>query len=157
MFRRKSRKVVLTRWFEHCGKLRAVTEWYKPIGGPNPRAGQVSGRSRSRPSPLLWGYQMKLVPSARRRGRSRWYAWERDVVAALLPPDTVVVDTGLPGWRRERPAAVVQTFGAGRFNLQGRRRGPAGLAQAGLRPYSAISRPAVSRSSWPVSRTISAI
>src|SRR5689334_5316583 len=99
---------------------------------------------------------MKLVPSARRRGRSRWYARERDV-AALLPPDTVVVDTGRPGWRPERPAAVVQTFGAGRVNPQGRRRGPAGLAQAGLRPYSAISRPAVSRSSWPVSRTISAI
>jgi beta-N-acetylhexosaminidase len=46
------------------------------------------------------------------------YVWERDAADALVTPDAIVVETGLPGWRPARCAAFVQTFGAGLVNLQ---------------------------------------
>ena len=42
------------------------------------------------------------------------HAWQRE----LVPPGTVVVETGLPGWRPPGARAYVATYGAGRANLE---------------------------------------
>jgi beta-N-acetylhexosaminidase len=42
------------------------------------------------------------------------HAWQRE----LVPPDAVVVETGLPGWRPPGARAYVATYGAGRANLE---------------------------------------
>jgi beta-N-acetylhexosaminidase len=58
-----------------------------------------------------------LVVVLRDGGR---HAWQRRIATELLArrPDAVVVETGLPGWRPEGAAGVVETFGAGRANLE---------------------------------------
>jgi hypothetical protein len=35
-----------------------------------------------------------------------------------LRPDAVLVETGLPGWLPDRATAYVETYGAGRVNLE---------------------------------------
>jgi beta-N-acetylhexosaminidase len=42
------------------------------------------------------------------------HAWQRE----LVPPDAVVVETGLPEWRPPAARAYVATYGAGRANLE---------------------------------------
>jgi beta-N-acetylhexosaminidase len=58
-----------------------------------------------------------LVVVVRDAGR---HAWQRRIATELLArrPDAVVVETGLPTWRPEGAAGVVETFGAGRANLE---------------------------------------
>jgi beta-N-acetylhexosaminidase len=48
------------------------------------------------------------------------HPWQQSVARALVGarPDTVVVETGLPGWLPEDAAASVETYGAGRVNLE---------------------------------------
>jgi beta-N-acetylhexosaminidase len=47
------------------------------------------------------------------------HSWQRRVAVDLIVrrPDAVFVETGLPGWRPYGAAAVVETLGAGRVNL----------------------------------------
>jgi beta-N-acetylhexosaminidase len=42
------------------------------------------------------------------------HSWQRE----LVPPGSVVVETGLPEWRPQNARAFVATYGAGRANLQ---------------------------------------
>ena len=58
-----------------------------------------------------------LVVVLRDGGR---HAWQRRLAAEVVArrPDVVVVETGLPGWLPEGAAGVVETFGAGRANLE---------------------------------------
>jgi beta-N-acetylhexosaminidase len=42
------------------------------------------------------------------------HAWQRE----LVPPGTIVVETGLPAWRPPQARAWVATYGAGRANLE---------------------------------------
>jgi beta-N-acetylhexosaminidase len=42
------------------------------------------------------------------------HPWQRE----LVPPGSVVVETGLPDWRPQDARAFVATHGAGRANLQ---------------------------------------
>ena len=58
-----------------------------------------------------------LVVVLRDGGR---HAWQRRIATELIArrPDAVVVETGLPTWRPEGAAGVVETFGAGRVNLE---------------------------------------
>jgi beta-N-acetylhexosaminidase len=65
-----------------------------------------------------------LLPSDRRpvlvlRDAGR-HAWQRAVAndLAALRPDTVVVETGLPGWLPDGATAWIETHGAGRVNLE---------------------------------------
>jgi beta-N-acetylhexosaminidase len=48
------------------------------------------------------------------------HPWQQAVASELLGlrPDAVVVETGLPGWLPERATASVETYGAGRVNLE---------------------------------------
>jgi beta-N-acetylhexosaminidase len=48
------------------------------------------------------------------------YPWQRAVASELieLRPDAVVVETGLPGWMPSGATACVETYGAGRVNLE---------------------------------------
>jgi beta-N-acetylhexosaminidase len=48
------------------------------------------------------------------------YPWQRATASELieLRPDAVVVETGLPGWTPSGATAYVETFGAGRVNLE---------------------------------------
>jgi beta-N-acetylhexosaminidase len=47
------------------------------------------------------------------------HEWQQAAARAALAarPDTVLVETGLPGWRPPDAAAYVATFGAGRVNF----------------------------------------
>jgi beta-N-acetylhexosaminidase len=58
----------------------------------------------------------RVVVVMRDAGRHRW---QRNLVTGLLArrPDTIVVETGLPGWLPEG-AATVTTYGAARVNLE---------------------------------------
>jgi beta-N-acetylhexosaminidase len=48
------------------------------------------------------------------------HPWQQAVASELLGlrPDAVVVETGLPGWLPARATASVETYGAGRVNLE---------------------------------------
>jgi beta-N-acetylhexosaminidase len=48
------------------------------------------------------------------------YEWQRRTASELvsLRPDAVVVETGVPGWLPQAAAGSVETFGAGRVNLE---------------------------------------
>jgi beta-N-acetylhexosaminidase len=48
------------------------------------------------------------------------HRWQQDVASELLElrPDAVVVETGLPGWAPDGAQAVVETYGAGRVNIE---------------------------------------
>jgi beta-N-acetylhexosaminidase len=48
------------------------------------------------------------------------HPWQQAVASELirLRPDAVVVETGLPGWLPEGATATVETYGAGRVNLE---------------------------------------
>ena len=48
------------------------------------------------------------------------HSWQQDVASELLGlrPDAVVVETGLPGWLPDGATASVETYGAGRVNLE---------------------------------------
>jgi beta-N-acetylhexosaminidase len=48
------------------------------------------------------------------------HSWQQDVASELvgLRPDAVVVETGLPGWLPDGATASVETYGAGRVNLE---------------------------------------
>jgi beta-N-acetylhexosaminidase len=58
----------------------------------------------------------RLVIAVRDAAR---HPWQQRLAEALLAerPDAIVVETGLPGWRPSRPAALVETHGAGRASL----------------------------------------
>jgi beta-N-acetylhexosaminidase len=58
-----------------------------------------------------------LVIVLRDAGR---HEWQRTVASELveLRPDAVLVETGLPGWLPDRATAYVETYGAGRVNLE---------------------------------------
>jgi beta-N-acetylhexosaminidase len=58
----------------------------------------------------------RVVVAMRDAGR---HAWQRELVTRFLEqrPDTIVVETGLPGWLPEG-AATVTTYGAARVNLE---------------------------------------
>jgi beta-N-acetylhexosaminidase len=48
------------------------------------------------------------------------YEWQRSLAAALVAfrPDAVIVETGLPGWLPTGASGSIETFGAGRVNLE---------------------------------------
>jgi beta-N-acetylhexosaminidase len=43
------------------------------------------------------------------------HEWQQPIADV---PDAVVIETGIPTWRPERPAGFVATHGAGRVNLE---------------------------------------
>jgi beta-N-acetylhexosaminidase len=47
------------------------------------------------------------------------HPWQQRIAEQLLAdrPDTIVVETGLPGWRPDQRAALIETHGAGRASL----------------------------------------
>jgi beta-N-acetylhexosaminidase len=48
------------------------------------------------------------------------HSWQRDAASDLieLRPDAVIVETGLPGWTPSGATAYIETYGAGRVNLE---------------------------------------
>jgi beta-glucosidase-like glycosyl hydrolase len=48
------------------------------------------------------------------------HPWQQRTAEQLLAerPDAIVVETGLPGWRPDQPAALIETHGAGRASLE---------------------------------------
>jgi beta-N-acetylhexosaminidase len=60
------------------------------------------------PLPPLEGDTVVVVRDAHR------HAWQRE----LVPPGTVVVETGVPKWRPPDARGYVATYGAGRANLE---------------------------------------
>jgi beta-N-acetylhexosaminidase len=82
---------------------------------PDAEVVRLSGAPLSAAALLDRNRQLVLVVRDAHR-----HAWQRDVTATLLEraPDAIVVETGLPGWRPERCAGYVQTFGASRASLE---------------------------------------
>jgi beta-N-acetylhexosaminidase len=74
---------------------------------PPPDPGDVLGTEANRPLVLV------LRDAAR-------HEWQRTFATQLvaLKPDTVIVETGLPGWLPEGASGSIETFGAGRVNLE---------------------------------------
>jgi beta-N-acetylhexosaminidase len=64
----------------------------------------------------LAGAGGRVVLVLRDAGR---HAWQQRIAEELLAlrPDSILVETGLPGWAPSRPAATVATHGAGRASL----------------------------------------
>ncbi|MGH3131402.1 MAG: glycoside hydrolase family 3 protein, partial [Gaiellaceae bacterium] len=71
-----------------------------------------------------------LVLGLRDAGR---HPWQREAAGELvgLDPDAVVVETGLPGWLPAGARASVETYGAGRVNLEAAVDVLAGTSKAG--------------------------
>jgi beta-N-acetylhexosaminidase len=65
----------------------------------------------------LAGAGGRVVLVLRDAGR---HAWQQRIAEQLLElrPDSILVETGLPGWAPSRPAATVATHGAGRASLE---------------------------------------